>query len=237
MFPHPKNLARTGDFYVKTAHLHAPIKLAPPYRYFNQSAYQTRVEICDMEIGRHYLGLLGGELCGVYDVYAETFTGECRELDSHSVASDTTRATELRVDHFARGTVASGGYEDYFVFVDDARAQDNLIIELEDLSGLNNPQSIVLYLYQDGYIPADRKTEHYADMAAKNGILSVAVSSHDLHAGNYFVTVQANTDVPVAFRLVAMLIKAELEAGKMQHGEICPNEWCVGAPRCAARHR
>ena len=97
-----------GDMYYLSAHLHAPIKLVPPFMYFNQSAYQTEVMICNMEIGQHYLALLGGELCGVYDVYASTFTGECHELDSHSVASDTTRATELRVDHFARGTVASG---------------------------------------------------------------------------------------------------------------------------------
>ena len=95
----------------------------------------------------------------------------------------------------------------------------------KDLSGLNNPSSIVLSLYRDGYIPADRKTEYYADRAPKNGILSVAVSSHDLHEGNYFVSVEANTDAPVAFRIVAMLIRAELDDGHKQHGEICPNEW------------
>ena len=61
----------------------------------------------------------------------------------------------------------------------------------------------------------------------KTGILSVAVSSHDLHEGNYFVSVEANTDAPVAFRIVAMLIRAELDDGHKQHGELCPNEWYV----------
>ena len=85
----------------------------------------------------------------------------------------------------------------------------------------------MLSLYRDGYIPADRKTEHYAVRAGKTGILSVAVSSHDLQEGNYFVSVEANTDVPVAFRIVAMLIRAELDDGHKQHGELCPNEWYV----------
>ena len=121
----------TGDFYVKTQHEHAPIKLVEPYMYFNQTAYQTEVKICDMEVGSHFLGLLGGESCGVYDVYAETFQGDCHELETHTVVSDTTRATELAVDHFARGSVASGGFEDYYVYVDEDRGHDNLIIELE----------------------------------------------------------------------------------------------------------
>ena len=121
----------TGDFYIRTQHEYAPIKLVAPYMYFNQTAYQTEVMICDMEVGSHFLGLLGGELCGVYDVYAETFQGDCHELETHTVVSDTTRATELAVDHFARGSVASGGFEDYYVYVDEDRGHDNLIIELE----------------------------------------------------------------------------------------------------------
>ena len=93
------------------------------------------------------------------------------------------------------------------------------------MTGLDNPQSATLLLYMDGHIPSDRATEFRSDTATKDGTYSVAVSAHDIHEGTYFVSVKANMETAVSFRIVAMLIKSKLELGHKQHGELCPQEW------------
>ena len=119
-----------GDMYYLSAHLHAPIKLVPPYGYLSETDWYVELQLCNLEEGDHYLGLRGGESCAVYDVIAEEFTGECRELDHHGTTSDTKRASELQVDHYVRSHVEAQGYADFYVYVDDAHANDNLIIEM-----------------------------------------------------------------------------------------------------------
>jgi len=119
-----------GDVYYLSAHLHAPIKLVPPYGYLSDTDWEVELELCNLEEGDHYLGLRGGVSCAVYDVIAEEFTGDCSELDHHGTTSDMARATELSVDHFERSTVAAGGYADFYVYVDDDHSHDNLIIEM-----------------------------------------------------------------------------------------------------------
>ena len=119
-----------GDMYYLSAHLHAPIKLVPPYGYLSETDWVVELQLCNLEEGDHYLGLRGGESCAVYDVLAEEFTGECHELDHHGTTSDTARASELRVDHFIHSHVEAGGYADFYVYVDEAHSHDNLILEM-----------------------------------------------------------------------------------------------------------
>ena len=112
--------------------------------------------------------------------------------------------------------------------VGEAESHDNLVIEVQDLSaavGGLNPNALSVLLYHDGYIPEDRQTEHSSTTASGDGLYSVAVSAHDIHQGTYFVSIRAETDVTVPFRMVVLKVHAELTVGVTQHGELCPNEW------------
>lgn len=102
----------------------------------------------------------------------------------------------------------------------EAESHDNLVIEVQDLSAASglNPNALTVLLFQDGSIPENRQTEHSSSSASGDGLYSVAVSSYDIHAGTYYVSVRAETDVTIPFRIVAMKVHAELTLGVTQHG-------------------
>lgn len=110
----------------------------------------------------------------------------------------------------------------------EAESHENLVIEVQDLSvtasGLN-PNALSVLLYQDGYIPEHRHTEHSCTTASGNGLYSVAVSSYDVHPGTYFVSIRGESEETVPFRIVVIKVHAELKEGVTVHGELCPNEW------------
>ena len=65
--------------------------------------------------------------------------------------------------------------------------------QVEDLSssisaaGIDVRPTALSVLLFDGAIPSDRLTEHASTVASGDGLYSVAVSAHDIHAGASFV--------------------------------------------------
>ena len=61
--------------------------------------------------------------------------------------------------------------------------------QVEDLSssisaaGIDVRPTALSVLLFDGAIPSDRLTEHASTVASGDGLYSVAVSAHDIHAG------------------------------------------------------
>merc|ERR1711871_1393911 len=92
----------SGDFYVRPSNEHVPIHLAPPYVYMRDGVLDSYVTLCDVgDAGtKHYLGLLGGHKCGMYDVVAHSFYGPCQRLENYAVVDDTMAAEELILEHF-----------------------------------------------------------------------------------------------------------------------------------------
>jgi hypothetical protein len=78
------------------------------------------------------------------------------------------------------------------------------------------------YLYSDD-IPDDRSTEFKQEFSS-TGSWAVQVSEHDLHAGDYFISVRCGA-MPVAFKVVPLLVKSKIEDHEHIHAEICPGGW------------
>ena len=137
-------------------------------RYAKGSYYENggtyEINICNMEEGHHFLGLLGGYHCAEYDLYAETFTGgECAEVEHKGYKS---KPKELKMDHFHLDHCEAGAFRFFKIHVDAKDADANLLIETEALSDATTPDALTTYLYP-GQIPLDLKTQYLDDFSAE----------------------------------------------------------------------
>jgi hypothetical protein len=220
----------SGDLFYLTRHNYPPIKLIPPFRataaeeQFATGEY-TAVELCNVEVGRHYLGLRGGSHCSEYEIEVEVFydhEGNCTEMEHDTALQTSEEATTVVLDHFMLGSCSPGAYVDFFIHIDPDQESNNMIIEVEALTDDMDPHVLGLYLYE-GSIPADRQTERYSESSNDNAY-SVGINYHDLRAGDYFVSVRCG-DAPMHFRLVAHLVHAEVIEHHPQSGSVCPGQF------------
>jgi len=224
-------MLHTGDLHYLTRHEHPPLKLVPPYG--NTDALEqmmdhhaTDVYLCNLEAGNHYLGLLGGDHCAEYEVGIEVLDAaaypDCAELEETEETLASEKAHKLSFGHFELGSCEPGAYEDFFIHIDADESDSNVVFEVEDLTDPGNPEAIALFLYPDK-LPKDHKTERFSDYGHK-GLYSVAVNSHDLHAGDYFVAVRCGAH-HTQFRILAELIPAKLVDDGHVAGVVCPGEF------------
>ena len=100
-------------FYL-TRHNYPPIKLIPPFRatdaYHQLSTGEyVEVELCTVEVGRHYMGLRGGSHCSEYEIEVEVFydhDANCTEMEHDTDLQTSEEATTLVLDHFMLGSCA-----------------------------------------------------------------------------------------------------------------------------------
>ena len=60
-----------GDVDLVTRHGQAPVKLVPPFKYMGADEYEGSISLCNIKPGeRLYLGMLGGDHCASYEVFA-----------------------------------------------------------------------------------------------------------------------------------------------------------------------
>ena len=95
---------------------------------------------------------------------------------------------------------------------------------MKETSGKVVTDAISTYLYPD-IIPDDRHTEFKQEFSS-TGSWAVQVNEHDLHAGEYFISVRCGA-MPVAFKVVPFLVKSKLEDHEHIHAEVCSTSPCV----------
>ena len=116
----------SGDMFYLTRHNYPPIKLIPPFRatdaYHQLSTGEyVEVELCTVEVGRHYMGLRGGSHCSEYEIEVEVFydhDANCTEMEHDTDLQTSEEATTLVLDHFMLGSCAKHAYVDYFIHID-----------------------------------------------------------------------------------------------------------------------
>ena len=98
----------------------------------------------------------------------------------------------------------------------------SLVVIVQDETGNIVTDALAAYLYE-GSIPDDRQTETRQEFSSK-GSWAVQISRHDLHAGDYFISVRCGA-MPVSFKVVPYLVKSKLEDHEHIHAEVCPGGW------------
>ena len=195
----------------------------PRLRYLSERMLSAEISICNPEPGDHYLGLLGGDSCAVYDVVATEFTGECHELNHHDSGSTTEGTSTLTLDHFYYASCEPFQWVDFNLPIGLELLGSNLVYEVIDESSETNPQALGIYLYKSE-IPIDRKSETYA-LSSSKGVYSIAVPATTLReTETHFLGVRCASE-SVRFKVVVMLITERLAINHAQHGEICPDSW------------
>ena len=225
----------TGGLTYKTTHGEPPLKLVPPYRTAlahggdaqRRAAGEssTFVYLCGVEEGRHYLALLGKDHCADYELYAHILepSSSCEEpVHEVSGARQTSNAEVMKLAHFTYASCETGEYKDFVFHVDVADASKNLRLEVATLDNNNVPDALAVHLY-DGHIPSNRETE-FSVYAATEGVWSFSVSKHDLHEGDYYLSVQCG-ELPVSFRVLPLLIESKMSENQAVHGVVCANDW------------
>ena len=214
-----------------TRHSAAPLKLVPPYVSLGASTtnLSTSIDMCNVESGQMFLGLLGDSEstgCMQYDVTVEEFTGPCIELlhqpdlDPAAIADQT-----LPIEHFERASCEPYQWYDFYFPVSPGQVavEDNFVFETEIISDQYELGALSVHLF-DGTIPLDRVTQLVSD-TPDGGIYSIAIPSIELHAGAYYLSVRCGPN-PQRFRVVAFEIRGRLTGpGDYVHGEICPGEY------------
>jgi len=219
-----------------TAADYVPLKLVPPFAQVKapdcaktstcaspaDELGSKTIELCDVHDGHlYYLGLLGTDHCAEYSVTASYFTDtadhSCHALH-HAGDAAKNGATEVEAEHFLLRDAEAGEIHDFFLTVDAKHKDDNIVVEVENLSEEEEPESMIVKLFHKE-IPVDREAEHLAAFGVHN-IFSVAKSAHDVKEGTYYISVEAKK--AVKFRVLAMFIHAEMKPGDHSHGEVCP---------------
>ena len=213
----------SGEFFITGTHEYAPIKLVPPYIKVAAPEIEASLTMCNVDQDAiTYFGIYGGRGCALYDVVAHSFTGECQEVKKYENYDPVKTSTELQLEHFTRASCAAFGYTAFYLNVTEDFAEDNIVFEVEDLSSTQDPEALTVLLFEDT-IPSDKHSELQTSFSS-DGIYSLAISSHDLHPGVFFLLVRCNR-APVRFRVAPLAIHTKLEEGHVQHGELCPGGW------------
>ena len=117
--------AEEGASVAVTRHLAPPLKLVPPYVSldYSQSSVTSTIEMCDVEEGKQYLGLLGQSSAGGcmnYQVTATKFTGSCEEF-IHAPSDDPAAIADLTlpIEHFERASCDPYQWFDMYLNVTD----------------------------------------------------------------------------------------------------------------------
>jgi hypothetical protein len=239
-----------GSLAFTVREAHAPIKIAPPYAILDAPTYEaedddyddaavqgrkvnaTSIEICDVDSSLiYYVGILGDNGCAVYQLKAEKFYGSCTKVKQTVDGSfgNTADIQQLHSEVELRSTCSAGAYQDFFVEIDAEHEHDNLIFEVTDIDATTEglaPTALDVRGYDNGETPTanNHQSTRGSDNSGTSGVYSVAISSHDMKAGIYYISVGCRTSM-IRFKIVAILLKSELTVGTVTHGEVCPDEW------------
>lgn len=93
-----------------------------------------------------------------------------------------------------------------------------MIVEVEDLSDTKNPSSLLVQVFE-GEIAESRSSE-WRDSIVDDGVFSVALSSQDMKAGLWFITVSGTSYTSVRYRVLVVPIPTTLTVGRSLHGEM-----------------
>ena len=97
-----------------------------------------------------------------------------------------------------------------------------MVVIVQEKTGKVVTDALATYLYSDA-IPDDRRTEFKQEFSS-TGSWAVQVSKHDLHAGDYFISVRCGR-MPVSFKVVPFLVKSKIDDQEHIHAEVCPGGW------------
>ena len=223
-------LRYSGDIYVLPRGTHPPLKLAPPYAHIDARSDDLWLDFCGVVDDRsqdefHYLGLLGGHRCAVYDV--EVFEldegSTCEEMVHFGTTDETLGAVEALFEHSIYGRVTEGATVTYYLEVDETHAHDNVVFEVQDLTDVKNPTALLVQIYKGTVgIESELRSERAID-----AIYSVAVPSLDMVQGTWFITVTGTGYNVVRYRFTIVPVPTELGSFQKIHGELFATEWIV----------
>uniref|UniRef100_A0A7S3S6K1 Uncharacterized protein n=2 Tax=Emiliania huxleyi TaxID=2903 RepID=A0A7S3S6K1_EMIHU len=218
-----------GDVDLVTRHGQAPVKLVPPFKYMGADEYEGSISLCNIKPGeRLYLGMLGGDHCASYEVFATPLNAStpCEE-PLHAPLHAGAQAQALIVDKIAFGSCNAYAWQDWSIALDAHEMQDNFIFELQTRSSALRLNGLSVSLFIDE-IPLSRVSEIVAH-TAHDGIYAISLSSHDFEpiAGQnrrLFFGVKCGS-LPVRYQVVTHLMHSEIHAEEIAHGEACPGDW------------
>ena len=110
-----------------------------------------------------------------------------------------------------------------------ADRENNLLFEVQDTSGWNNPEALSLHVFA-GKVPEDRATEYRADRAQSGDYTvyksTVSLSLADGNADRYFLSVHCSSVAAATFTALVSPVIAPLPTlAHWLHGEACPGAW------------
>eukprot|EP00238_Polyblepharides_amylifera_P013736 CAMPEP_0196598392 /NCGR_PEP_ID=MMETSP1081-20130531/94295_1 /TAXON_ID=36882 /ORGANISM="Pyramimonas amylifera, Strain CCMP720" /LENGTH=1715 /DNA_ID=CAMNT_0041924083 /DNA_START=22 /DNA_END=5170 /DNA_ORIENTATION=- len=218
----------SGTVRYKVQHHDPALKMGPPFGTASASEHlahggNTTIQACDVDQGSWYITLSALESCAEYDMYVnlQSLEDECSGVEQDLEAETVSTTSTLKAGHYKYASCESNEYVDFQMTVNDTVAR-NLIIEVEDMESSLDTEALAIYLFHDA-IPENRKTEYRSEYS-NSQVWSLSVSSHDMVNGEHFLSIRCGPN-PRAFRILYILIDAELVADEWIHGEICPGDW------------
>ncbi|KAK3262971.1 hypothetical protein CYMTET_28204 [Cymbomonas tetramitiformis] len=216
----------TGDIYYRLKDDTPPLTLTPPYQYANSDEYlagnKSQAFLCNAKGDtKHYIGLLGVSSCANYDLYVDILDGsdDCEDITHTDYEAS---LEELNLDHFQSGVSNKDSWTDYKLQISASAAENNLVIEVEDLQDELVTEALSVHLYQ-GSIPGDRITALYDDWSNTQRYV-VSMNLWDLTEGTYFVSVYAKYD-DTRYRVLARLVEAAMLSGDSRRSTVCPGDY------------
>jgi hypothetical protein len=144
-------------------------------------------------------------MCTIYDIHATIDLNDAHcESTRQDAPNKETPVLALAAYNPEYDSVLSGAHRMYSFAVSTAEVHANLIFEVEltmTTTNTDTPAALEVRLFQ-GSIPADGnyESERYAAVG-KSGMWSLAVSSHDIVQGTYFVVVKGTSGTETLFSL------------------------------------
>ena len=218
----------TGDVSYMTSHENPPLKLRPPYRTVDSkqvaAGHRTETSVCNADRGKTYLALRGQQHCAQYDVYTKfvNHSSTCEELVNECRADCMQQCDELQLEHFIYDQCEAGSWLDYKLQITTPQAKSNMVVTVEAIGTTRTPEALSVHMFK-GSIPTNRQTEHRTQYAP-DYVWGLGVSANDLKTGVIFYSVKCGPK-PVRFRILAQLVKSELDGADLISGSVCPGQW------------
>jgi hypothetical protein len=134
----------------------------------------------------------------------------------------TEQVSQLLLGRFLTSESPRNTVSDFELTLTAADAEDNLVVEVLDLSPTLNNKAMTVSLYR-GSIPSDRFTP-FTDSWSNSKSYFVSLSSLEADPGVYYLSV-APTVSEVKYRILARLVPAKLTDGQIVRGTVCAGEY------------
>ena len=233
----------------------APQRLSPPFTIIDGSTGELESEatLCAAERGGHgghgggdgliWLGVFAGPSmpCVGLAISLELFEDGVGDYGSHSchrmpvietsgIFSQSSSSEVLPLNTARLGSCQPNEWVDYEVPLSAADLANNLLFEVMDTSGRNDPEALSIHIFANER-PDDRATEHRSERAQSSGVYSVykstvGVSLADDNADLYYLAVHCGSAASVTFTALVVPVIAPLPTlAHWLHGEACPGSW------------